>query len=132
NNEINTLRKIRECNVPSLAKINPNINPELERIVMKALTRDRNLRYQTAAAFHRDLSRFMNQQYPDFSPHDFAVFIKTVYADEIMETRKRLIDYSKIPFKGEVGKQNFAMEDKTQITTFPQTSTTESEKIPVQ
>lgn len=121
NNEINTLRKIRECQVPSLTKLNPNIDPELERIVMKALTRDRNLRYQTAAALHRDLNRFLNRHYPDFTPHDFAVFIKTIYADEILETRKRLIEYSKIPFKNQLGKQEFGNEDdKTIVTSFEQ------------
>lgn len=119
NNEINTLRKIRECQVPSLLKINPSIEPELERITMKALTRDRNLRYQTAAAFHRDLNRFLNRTYPDFTPHEFAIYIKTLYADEILETRQRLIEYSKIPFHNQIGKQSF-QEDKTMVTSFPQ------------
>lgn len=118
NNEINTLKKIRECNVPSLTKINPNIHTELERIVMKALTRDRNLRYQTAAALHRDLNRHLNRQFPDFSPHDFSVFIKTLYTDEILDSRKRLIEYAKIPFRTPTirGDDN----DKTIVTSFPQ------------
>lgn len=122
NNELNTLRKIRDCQVPSLTKINPNIDPELDRIVMKALTRDRNLRYQTAAALHRDLNRFLNRQYPDFTPHDFAVFIKTMYADEILDTRKRLIEYSKIPFQNQLGKQKFESndDDRTVVTSFEQ------------
>lgn len=98
NNEINTLRKIRECQIPSLRKINPNIHAELERVVQKALARDRNLRYQTAAAMHRDLSRYLNRQFPDFSPHDFSVFVKTLFSDEIIEARKHLIDYSKVSF----------------------------------
>lgn len=98
NNEINTLRKIRDCQVPSLRKINPNIHAELERIVQKALARDRNLRYQTAAAMHRDLSRYLNRQFPDFSPHDYSVFVKTLFADEILEARRRLIEYSKVTF----------------------------------
>lgn len=118
NNEINTLKKIRECAVPSLTKINPNIHVELERITMKALTRDRNLRYQTAAALHRDLSRFMNRQFPDFSHHDFSVFIKTLYTDEILELRQRLIDYAKIPFKPTTVKGDNS--DKTMVTSFPQ------------
>lgn len=96
NNEINTLRKIRDCQIPSLRKINPNIHSELERIVQKALARDRNLRYQTGAALHRDLNRFLNRQYPDFSPQDFSVFVKSVFADEILGLRKRLVDYAKI------------------------------------
>lgn len=95
NNEINTLRKIRDCQIPSLRKINPNIPAELERIVGKALAKDRNLRYQTAAAFHRELSRFLNRQYPDFSPQDFSVFIKTLFAGEILESRKKMIEFSK-------------------------------------
>jgi eukaryotic-like serine/threonine-protein kinase len=95
NNEVNTLRKIRECQIPSLRKINPNIPVDLEKIVNKALARDRNLRYQTSAALHRDLSRFLNRQYPDFSPHDFSVFIKTLFAAEILEHRKKIVEYSK-------------------------------------
>lgn len=96
NNEINTLRKIRDCQIPSLRKVNPNIHTELERIVQKALARDRNLRYQTGAALHRDLNRFLNRQYPDFSSQDFAVFIKSVFSDEILSLRKRQVEYSKI------------------------------------
>ena len=95
NNEINTLRKIRECNIPSLKKYNPNIHPELERITMKALSRDKNLRYQTSAALNRDLTRFLNRQFPDFSPQDFAISIKTLFADEILKIRKRMVSYAK-------------------------------------
>jgi serine/threonine protein kinase len=96
NNEINTLRKIRDCQIPSLRKINPNIHSELERIVQKALARDRNLRYQTGAALHRDLNRFLNRQYPDFSAQDFSVFVKSVFSDEILSLRKRLVEYTKV------------------------------------
>ena len=96
NNEMNTLRKIRDCQIPSLRKINPNIHAELERIVQKALARDRNLRYQTGAAFQRDLNRFLNRQYPDFSAQDFSAFIRSVFTDEIMALRKRLVEYAKV------------------------------------
>lgn len=96
NNEINTLRKVRNCQIPSLRKINPNIPVELESICQKALTRDRNLRYQSAAELHRDLTRFMNRQYPDFLPSDFRTFIKTLYAQEILNSRLKLVEYSKV------------------------------------
>jgi len=118
NNEINTLRKIRDCQIPSLRKINPNIHAELERIVMKSLARDRNLRYQTAAAFHRDLNRFLNRQYPDFSPHDFAVFIKTLFADEILNSRRRMIEYSNIQVSSPIvhAQYNQNLDSKTVVT----------------
>jgi serine/threonine-protein kinase len=121
NNEMNTLRKIRDCQIPSLRKINPNIPPELERIVSKALAKDKNLRYQTAAAFHRELSRFLNRQYPDFSPQDFAVFIKTLFAGEILENRKKMVEYAKIEMRAPqlpqpVASNTASAPDKTVVT----------------
>ncbi len=101
NNEINTLRKIRDCNVPSIKKINPNIHPELERIVNKALVKDRNLRYQYASELYRDLNRFLNRQYPDFTKQDFSMFLSGIYAGEIVDIRNRIVEYSQIPFKEE-------------------------------
>ena len=97
NNEINTLKKIRRCQIPSLRRMNPNIHPELERIVKKTLAKDQNLRYPHSAALHRDLNRFLNRRYPDFSPQDLSEFIKKIYASEILSARKRLIEYAKIP-----------------------------------
>jgi serine/threonine-protein kinase len=99
NSEAATLRKIRECQIPSLRKLNPSIPPELERIINKALAKDKSLRYQTAAAFHRDLNRFLNTQYPEFSPHDFSVFMKSAFSAMFMENRKKLIEFAKV--KGE-------------------------------
>ncbi|PIU00097.1 MAG: hypothetical protein COT74_07025 [Bdellovibrionales bacterium CG10_big_fil_rev_8_21_14_0_10_45_34] len=95
NNEINTLKKIRECQIPSLSKIDPAIPAELERIVMKALAKDRNLRFQSAADLHRDLNRLLNRHAPDFSPDDFSLFIKQLYMVEREEARMRMIDYAR-------------------------------------
>ena len=131
NNEVNTLRKIRECQVPSLRKINPNIPQELERIVGKALAKDRSLRYQTSAAFQRELSRFLNRQYPDFSPHDFSIFIKTLFASEILESRKKQIEYAKIEMPQP--KQLAAaahMPEKTIITQTSRSITEQTEAEP--
>ncbi len=96
NNEINTIRKVRDCQIPSLRKIKHDIPQELERIVAKSLAKDRNLRYQTANQFHRDLNKFLNRQYPEFSPHDFSVFVKTLFSAEIIETRKKMVEYAKV------------------------------------
>lgn len=113
NNEINTLRKIRDCQIPSLRKVNPNIHAELERITQKSLARDRNLRHQTGAALHRELNRFLNRQYPDFSAQDFSVFIKSVFADEILSIRKRLVEYTKLNVGG--SEPIVPLEDRTAI-----------------
>ena len=110
NNELNTLRKIRDCQIPSLKKIDPNIPSELERIANKALTKDRNLRYQSAAEFHRDLNRFLNRQYPDFASQDFSTFIKQLYSKEREEHRQKMIAYGKIQAFPSVSNPNEATQ----------------------
>jgi serine/threonine-protein kinase len=84
NNELNTIRKIRECQIPSLRKINPHIHEELERITNRALARDRSLRYQTASELYKDLSRFLYKINPEFTSQDTSLFIKTIFKDEII------------------------------------------------
>ncbi|AGH96214.1 serine/threonine protein kinase [Pseudobdellovibrio exovorus] len=95
-NEAAILRKVRDCQVPPIRKINPTVPQELERIVMKALAKDRNVRYQTAANLHRDLNRFLNTQYPDFSPQDFSHFLKESFKNAFQDGRDKLVSYSKI------------------------------------
>ncbi|MGZ3796802.1 MAG: protein kinase domain-containing protein [Pseudobdellovibrionaceae bacterium] len=102
------LRKIRECQIPSIHKINPSVPPELERIVNKALTKDKSLRYQTAAALHRDLNRFLNVQYPEFTPHDFSVFVKTAFSQIYLEQKRRLVEYAQLQLQ--------TQDDKTVVT----------------
>lgn len=94
--EMTTLKKIRECKVPPISKINPKVPEELERIVNIALAKNPDNRYQTCAEFYKDLNRFLNRFYPDFSAHDFSVFIKSLYADEVLENRDKFIEFSKI------------------------------------
>lgn len=95
-NEAAILRKVRDCQVPPIRKINPTVPQELERIVMKALAKDRNVRYQTAANFHRDLNRFLNTQYPDFSPQDFSQFVKDAFRTAYNEGRDKLATYAQL------------------------------------
>lgn len=108
NNEAAILRKIRECQIPSIRKINPSIPPELEAIVNKALAKDKNLRYQTASAFYRDLNVFLNTQYPEFSTHDFSVFMKNVFSTVYIEQRQKLVEYAKVKAS--------PIEEKTLVT----------------
>lgn len=95
-NEAAILRKVRDCQIPSIRKVNPTVPPELERIVMKALAKDRNVRYQTAANFHRDLNRFLNTQFPDFSAQDFSQFIRESFKTSYQQGRSKLIEYSNV------------------------------------
>lgn len=94
--EAGILRKIRDCQIPPIRKVNPSVHPELERIVVKALAKDKNLRYQTSSALHRDLNRFINTQYPEFSPQDFSVFIKNTFSEIFTEQKRKLVEFAKV------------------------------------
>lgn len=110
-NELGILKKIREGKIPSVRKLNPNVPEELERIVNKALAKSTLERYQTCADFQKDLNRFLNIQYPEFSSQDFSIFIKSLYADEILQNRKKLIEYSMVKF--ESSGSSYSDQEKT-------------------
>ena len=107
NNEQATIRKIRECKIPPLRTLNPGIPAELERIVNKALTRDRNIRYQAAAAMQKDLTVFLNKYFPMFTSQDFSGFMKKQFNAEILENRKKQMEYSSVKHERKTKDRDF-------------------------
>jgi hypothetical protein len=57
--DLGTVKKIMEMEIPAPSAKRPDVSPELDRIVMKALARDRDQRYATAAEMARDLDEFV-------------------------------------------------------------------------
>lgn len=57
--DFQTVKKVQQAQVPNIRQLNPEVTPELERIVLKALARDPNQRYQTARDLARDLNKFL-------------------------------------------------------------------------
>lgn len=104
-NDLNVINQIRECNVPAPSTINPTVPKELDHIVLKALNRDRDLRYRDMNAFSRGLLRFLYTHYPDFNPLDLADFSRDIFSEEIKKDREKLLDFGKMdiqPFISEV------------------------------
>lgn len=98
NNEMNILKRIKECDVPDLRRINPTVPVELDRIVKKTLMKDKSLRYQSAAELQRDLTRFLNKEYPEFTPGDFSTFMKFLFETEHQTAQERMVNYAKLDF----------------------------------
>ena len=93
-NEIQLLKKIRDCQIPDIRKINPQVPDKLAEIVSKALNANKHLRYKTVADMGNDISIFLNKHFPNFTHSDFSSFIKEAYTEEILEERQNLKAYS--------------------------------------
>jgi serine/threonine protein kinase/Flp pilus assembly protein TadD len=57
-----SLSKVSSQRRTEPARLSALVKGDLDRIVMKALSKDRNRRYETASAFAADLRRFLNQE----------------------------------------------------------------------
>jgi serine/threonine protein kinase len=62
--ETSILETVRECRVPPPTTINDKIPEKLESVVMKALERDPEVRYQDAGEMLRDLERVLHEWQP--------------------------------------------------------------------
>lgn len=94
--ELSVIKKIKECRVPDLKKINPKIPDRIIEITNKALNLNKNIRYTTTADMSNDISVFLNTEYPNFTPTHFNSFIKNLYIEEILEERQYLKDCASI------------------------------------
>jgi serine/threonine protein kinase len=78
--EVSILETVRECRVPAPSTLNPRIPEKLEKVVLKALERDPELRYQDAGEMHRDLERVLHERQPP-NAAGLARFMEILFDD---------------------------------------------------
>ena len=67
-NEYNGARMVLEAPVPLPSTLNPQVSPDVDRVVMRALQRDREARYLTAGEMAEDLEKLLFEMRA--SPHE--------------------------------------------------------------
>jgi serine/threonine protein kinase len=77
--EVSILETVRECKVPAPRTLNPAIPDSLERVVMKALERDPDQRYQDAAEMYRDLEAVLHETQPPPTSAALARLMEQLY-----------------------------------------------------
>lgn len=118
-NDLAVLKLIQNCKVPRPSSINPNVPAELDEIVLKALSKDRNKRYENMDKLNRALVKFLYSNYPEFNATDLGYFAKQLFAAEIKSDSAKFVEFGKIdikPFLNEIAssqnnEKSFISED---------------------
>jgi hypothetical protein len=74
--DVEAIRMIPQMDIEPLCNLISDIPEELNRIVMKCLEKQKNLRYQSAGAVYTDLATFKKEQKIVFDATDLADFMK--------------------------------------------------------
>ncbi len=91
--DFTTLEKVRNAEVPPPSRGLQDYPPELERIVMKALTLDVGDRWSSAAEMQEALQRFLASQKPPYGTSKLAAWMKTAFAAELAAEKERMQAY---------------------------------------
>ncbi|HEX6838335.1 MAG TPA: protein kinase [Polyangia bacterium] len=77
------LRKVKEEDAPPPSSVVPDYPPELERIVMKGLARDRERRYATAEEMQVELEEFARGERLALSSVSLSRFVRELFKSEL-------------------------------------------------
>jgi serine/threonine protein kinase len=77
------LKQIAEGPIPKPREIDPDYDPRLEAIVMKALERNPAARFQTARDFHEALEELAHERRLRLSPLGLSHYMRGLFKDEI-------------------------------------------------
>ncbi|HUJ58230.1 MAG TPA: serine/threonine-protein kinase [Kofleriaceae bacterium] len=91
-----TVEQVRQARVPSIAALNPEIEPELEAVVRKALARDPADRYQNAADLGDALAQYLFSRRMKVTARDIAGLVRDTQVEMMRkrssEPKESLID----------------------------------------
>ncbi len=82
-NDYEIVEAIRSGQVPAPSSYNPQVPPELDRICLRALTVDRDARYQDSVSMQRDLQDYLLPETPERLQPRMRAFMEDLFAEEI-------------------------------------------------
>ncbi len=94
--DFSVLEKVRKAEVAPPSTYNRRIPEALEKIVLKALARDVDERYQYANELGDDLQRFLLTSDSIFGRKDLMQYMKSTFAEDVEREKQRLQEYADI------------------------------------
>jgi serine/threonine protein kinase len=94
--ELETLRLILESDYPSPAEVRPGYPPQLEHIVMRALAKRREDRYQTAREMQADLEAFVREERIAVSTVSLTHWMQMLFEEKLAQQNEALQDIKQL------------------------------------
>jgi serine/threonine protein kinase len=88
--DLDTLAKVQECNVPRPSSIVRGYPIDLEKIVMKALSKNRGERFKTAREFSRALQSLLMRRGLFIASDEVCAYMKQIFDDRIKKREAHL------------------------------------------
>lgn len=110
-----TLEKVRAAEVTPPREHNPEISEEFERVMLKALARERDERYRSAAELAEDLQQFLIADNTVYSGKRLQALMQEEYSQEQEAERQRMEDYLRMPAPS--GQNQDALREHQEVPT---------------
>jgi serine/threonine protein kinase len=88
--DLDTLAKVQECNIPRPSTIVRGYPIDLEKIVMKALAKNRGERFRTAREFSRALQSLLMRRGLFIASDEVAGYMQSIFQDRIAKREAHL------------------------------------------
>ena len=89
-----TIRNVRKAAVEPPSTYNPELPPEFDRIVMRALAKEASKRYQQAGQMSGELVKLLHLKFPDFNPASFSTFASELFGEKIPELEEEEVEHT--------------------------------------
>jgi eukaryotic-like serine/threonine-protein kinase len=89
-NDLDTLAKVQECNIPRPSSIIRGYPMDLEKVVLKALVKNRAERFQTASEFSKALAQFFLRRGLNISNEEVAACMHSAFHDRMASRDEHL------------------------------------------
>ncbi len=94
--DFETLEKVRNVDIPKPTQANASIPVALEKIIMKALTKDVDDRYQWGSEMQEELQSFLTSSDPVYTGKNLASWMRDNFAAEMKREQEILDEQRKI------------------------------------
>lgn len=104
--DFSTLEKVRHATVSPLSEMVPGIPEQLEKVIMKALSREPADRWQSAGELQEALQEFLATERPPFTTSKLASWMKAAFTKEMGAEKSKLDGFAHVGRPSVLGAPN--------------------------